>query len=332
MRIIPVDPQRPDPDAIAEAAGAIREGNLVAFPTETVYGLGANALSTLAVERIFEAKGRPSTNPIIVHAHDIASAKSLVSQWPDSADALAAAFWPGPLTLVLPKAARIPDVVTAGLSTVAVRVPAHPVALALLEAAGLPIAAPSANRFTEISPTTAQHVRQSLGDAAGLILDAGPTDVGIESTVLGLWGPTAVLLRPGTLSIERLESIVGTIRRSFAEGGVNEPQRSPGLGERHYAPKARVVLFKPAERPVILNEVSRLLRAGRPVGALVAATAPLPGVASRPMPADPLGYARVLYAELHALDAAGCEVIFIEQVPEGSDWDGVRDRLRRAAH
>jgi L-threonylcarbamoyladenylate synthase len=331
MTILRVDPQLPDPAPIALAAEAIRRGEPVAFPTETVYGLGADALSSEAVQRIYTAKGRPSNNPLIVHVADAEAARALVTHWPDSATALAKAFWPGPLTLVLPKSERIPDLVTAGLPTVAIRVPAHPVALALLRAAGVPIAAPSANRSNELSPTTAEHVANSLGNRVRLILDAGPTDIGIESTVLGLWGPTPVLLRPGSLPIERLEALIGPIGRAGPKGAPSAAQHSPGLGERHYAPNAEVILFSATDRAAILARIEELRALGRRAGALVLTPIEERGLNARLMPAEPAGYARALYSELHALDDLHYDVIFVERVPDDSAWDGIRDRLERSA-
>ncbi|MGC8793298.1 MAG: L-threonylcarbamoyladenylate synthase, partial [Bryobacteraceae bacterium] len=192
---------------IERAARLIREGRLVAFPTETVYGLGANALDRDAVRKIFEVKGRPSTSPVIVHVDSIEMARGLARQWPQAAEVLARRFWPGPLTLVVPRAAVIPHEVTAGLDTVGLRMPAHPVALALIRAAGVPIAAPSANRFSRLSPTTAEHVRRSLGDAVDMILDGGPTALGLESSVLSVAGPPR-LLRPGMILREQIEELI----------------------------------------------------------------------------------------------------------------------------
>ncbi|MBI4873456.1 MAG: threonylcarbamoyl-AMP synthase, partial [Acidobacteria bacterium] len=200
-----------DAGVIQRAAELIRAGRLVAFPTETVYGLGANALDAAAVEKIFAAKGRPSTSPLIVHVDSEEMARTLARQWPDAAHVLVRRFWPGPLTLVVPKRECVPDVVTAGLATVGLRAPSHPLALALIRAAGVPIAAPSANRFTGLSPTTAEHVRRGLGEAADLILDGGPTVVGIESTVLSLAGQRPLLLRPGMVSREAIEALIGPL-------------------------------------------------------------------------------------------------------------------------
>ncbi|HVX66855.1 MAG TPA: L-threonylcarbamoyladenylate synthase, partial [Bryobacteraceae bacterium] len=205
------------------AAELIRAGRLVAFPTETVYGLGANALDAGAVARIFAVKARPSTSPLIVHVASLEAARELAAEWPEEAGALGRRYWPGPLTLVLPKKPQIPDIVTAGIGTVGLRVPAHPVALALLQAAGVPIAAPSANRFMGLSPTSAAHVRESLGAGVDLVLDGGPTRVGIESTVLSLVGGTPVLLRPGMIPLEELEAVVGPIAVAGTAGPGSHP-------------------------------------------------------------------------------------------------------------
>jgi L-threonylcarbamoyladenylate synthase len=211
MSVVPVDTTYPDAAVIADAAARLQAGQLVAFPTETVYGLGANALDPAAVQRIYAAKGRPAWNPVIAHVPSIEAARALAREWPASAQVLAEAFWPGPLTLVVPKAAHVPEVATAGLDAVAVRVPAHPVALALLRAAAMPIAAPSANRFTQISPTTAWHVVQSLGDRVPLVLDGGPCSVGIESTVVDCTGEEVIILRPGMLGRESLERVLAPL-------------------------------------------------------------------------------------------------------------------------
>ncbi len=206
-RVRVVQAAEPADPAIREAAALLRAGHVVAFPTETVYGLGANALDPAAIERIYQAKGRPAYNPLIVHVADIAGARALTTSWPEAAVRLTEEFWPGPLTIILPKAAAIPPIVTAGLPNVAVRVPSHPVALALLQAAGLPLAAPSANRSEGLSPTTAEHVRGSLGGRIPLILDGGPTSVGIESTVIDLSGPVPRVLRPGMISLDTLAGL-----------------------------------------------------------------------------------------------------------------------------
>src|SRR5579859_7992429 len=239
-------PNRPplDLEAIRHAAALIREGKLVAFPTETVYGLGASALDARAVQKIFEVKGRPATSPLIVHVESREAAPRFVSEWPVAAETLASALWPGPLTLVLRKRTCIPDIVTAGLPTVGLRMPANAYALALLIEAGVPIAAPSANRFTGLSPTTAEHVRKSLGNSVDLILDGGPTQVGIESTVLSLAGPKPVLLRPGMISARQIEALIGKIE--IASAPPDGAHASPGLHPKHYSPRTPLVLQVPS--------------------------------------------------------------------------------------
>jgi len=288
----------------------------VAFPTETVYGLGANALDTQAVRRIFQVKGRPASSPLIVHVDGIAMARGLVAQWPKEAEKLAQRFWPGPLTLVLPRCASIPDVVTAGLDTVGLRMPAHPVALDLIHAAGVPIAAPSANRFSRLSPTTAEHVRAELGDAADLILDAGPTEVGIESTVLSLAGAPR-LLRPGMILREQIEELIGTVQiAGRIEDRAAHP--SPGMHSRHYSPAT----------PLLIVEDGALL-AGR--GAYLWITRPAPAARLVRMPDDARAYAARLYDTLRALDAEGWDWIAVERPPGTPAWEPILDRLRRAA-
>jgi len=290
---------------LARAAGLIRAGRLVAFPTETVYGLGANALDAAAVERIFAAKGRPRTSPLIVHVASIEMAREVAAHWPDAAETLARRYWPGPLTLVVPKRETVPDIVTAGLPTVGLRVPAHPMALELIRAAGVPIAAPSANRFTELSPTAAVYVAEELAD---YVLDGGPARVGIESTVLSLVGaPT--LLRPGVIPLPEIEQLIGRVEMgaSPAPG----PHASPGMHPRHYRPRTPLHLLSPGE-PAPAGR-GAWLRIGRE------------------MPGDALSYAAALYETLHRLDTQGLEWIAVERPPETPEWAGVLDRLERAA-
>jgi L-threonylcarbamoyladenylate synthase len=286
---------------IARAAELLRAGRLVAFPTETVYGLGANALDAEAVKRIFQAKGRPYSSPLIVHVGSIDAARELAADWPDTAEKLARAFWPGPLTIIVPKSASVPDVVTAGLPSVGLRMPAHPVAHALIEAAGVPVAAPSANRFTQLSPTTAEHVRESLGDRVDLILDGGACEVGIESTVISLAGARPRILRPGMISQTLIEGVIGPVE----VGGGAE---SPGQHPKHYSPRTRLIL---GDSP----------KEGR--GARLDFSNMPPGAAA---------YAERLYGVLHELDAAGYDWISVEMPPDTPEWAGVRDRLTRAAH
>ena len=326
MQRLVLDAVKPDATIIARAAELLRSGGLVAFPTETVYGLGANALDARAVDRIYAAKGRPSHNPLIVHIANVDQVLRVARKWTDRAELLARAFWPGPLTLVLLKRDEVPEAVSAGLPTVAVRLPSHPVAHALLLAADVPVAAPSANKSMMLSPTTGAHVEKSLGDAVDLILDAGPTPVGIESTVLDLTRAVPVLLRPGTVTIEQIESVIGPIEIG---GPVRDgaPRPSPGMMERHYSPRATLLLVGSDD---VSAAVAAEQRARRRVGALVR-TVPLHGSAQR-MPSDAAGYAARLYGALHELDDAGYDVIVVERVPDTAEWSAVRDRLERAAH
>jgi L-threonylcarbamoyladenylate synthase len=306
-----------DQGQIERAAARIRAGGVVAFPTETVYGLGANALDPAAIRKIYEIKQRPATSPLIVHVSSIGMARELVSDWPATAAVLAGAFWPGPLTLVLPKAAKVPLEITAGLETVGIRMPSHPVALALIEAAGVPIAAPSANRFMQLSPTTAQHVADGLGDAVDIILDAGPTEVGIESTVLSLAGGQVVLLRPGMISQADIEARIGPIQVGTAAEGAHA---SPGLHDRHYSPRTPLYLI-PVGTPLPQEGRGILLRLS-------------PGPASyatRQMPPDPAQYASLLYDMLHQCDHEGWDWIAVEHPPADPAWAGITDRLLRAS-
>src|SRR3954468_21346966 len=329
MRVISINDDAPDETAIEEAAEILRRGGLVAFPTETVYGLGANALDASAVARIFAAKGRPSYNPLIVHVPNEAAARELVSDWPESASRLARAFWPGPLTLVLHKQPAIPDIVTAGLDSVALRVPAHPVALALLRVTRLPVAAPSANRSMALSPTTAQHVARSLGDRVELILDAGPTTVGIESTVVDLRDSRPSILRPGLLGAREIEPVVGTLAVPNANTG-DAARPAPGMLDRHYAPRAQLRLFAASEAASIAREGAALAARGARVAALVLDGSAGAQVEVVRMPADPAQYAQRLYATLHDLDESGFNVVLVERVPDGDAWAGARDRLEGA--
>ncbi len=308
---------RTDAPEIGRAAALIRAGELVAFPTETVYGLGANALDLAALEKIYTAKGRPASSPLIVHVDSIRMARGLAREWPEKAEALARRFWPGPLTLVLPKQAHVPDRLTAGLDTVGIRMPSNPIALELIREAGVPIAAPSANRFTELSPTTAQHVRDSMGDRVAMVLDGGRTTVGIESTVLSLAGPSAILLRPGMVTEAEIEAIIGPVRVSRFETGEAHP--SPGMHARHYSPRT----------PLILVEGAQLPLSGH--GAYLWIANPADAAQSVQMPADPRDYAAALYEKLHEADAEGWDWIAVETPPQDAAWAAIRDRLERAA-
>lgn len=312
--------------ALARGAELLRTGRLVAFPTETVYGLGANALDEAAVQRIYEAKGRPAINPIIVHVASAGAARELAQDWPVAADAIARAFWPGPVTIVVRKRAVVPDIVSAGSDTVGLRVPAHPLALALIELARIPVAAPSANPSTHVSPTTSQHVERGLGDRVDLIIDGGPTDVGIESTVVDVTGAVPRVLRPGMISREAIARVAGATEshRAVARSTHAAP-RSPGLLGKHYAPRARVVLVEPDG----MDDTLRRHRASSRVGAL--AFSQVEGDVVRVMPREPDAYARTLYAALHAMDDERCDVVVIERPPDAAEWAAIVDRLERAA-
>jgi L-threonylcarbamoyladenylate synthase len=325
-RVLPIDPQHPDPEVMRAAAAVVRAGGLVAFPTETVYGLGANALDPAAARGIFEAKGRPAGNPLIVHIADEAMCGRVVAAWPEPARLLAARFWPGPLTLVLPKAPAVPFEVTGGGPTVGVRVPAHPVAIALIREAGVPLAAPSANRSSQVSPTRAGHVRAGLDGRIDLILDGGATLNGIESTVLDLTTNPPALLRPGPISRSELEQVIGPIRERGA-GPTTGLLPSPGLLSRHYAPRTAVELF-----PTAADAEARaagLQATGARVAIVVVGGRSGEDVTS--MPAEATGYAARLYDVLHELDARGLSRILIELPPDTEEWAPVRDRLTRAA-
>jgi L-threonylcarbamoyladenylate synthase len=310
---------------IERAVAVLRAGGLVAFPTETVYGLGADASNPDAVARIFAAKGRPADHPLIVHLASAAALDAWAVEVPPLARTLAEACWPGPLTIVLRRSARVPDAVTGGLDTVGLRVPAHPLALELLRTFGGGIAAPSANPFGSVSPTTAQHVRDGLGDRVDLVLDGGPSDVGVESTIVDLSGDEPALLRPGGLPRERLEAIAGRPIPVRHGGAV----RAPGMLESHYAPDARLLLVPPAEQAA---RAADLRARGLRVGVIAFAT----GEAVDDARLVDLGRseeeaARGLYAAIRALDAAGCDVILAwTPQPRGLGL-AIADRLRRAA-
>ncbi len=311
--------QYPSRAEIEHAAALLRAGKLVAFPTETVYGLGANALDAAAVARIFEAKGRPNTSPIIVHVSDMEMLREVVAEWPAAAQILAQTFWPGPLTLVLKKQAAVPALVTAGLETVGVRMPSHPVALALIEAAGFPIAAPSANRFTQLSPTTAVHVRVGLGDRVDYILDSGPCTVGIESTVLSPADGAAILLRPGGVSRQQIEAVIGPVAQPTKV--MAEAHPSPGMHPRHYSPRTKLLLVRDGEVPQEGGGgyLQWLRPPRREVREIIV------------MPVDAAEYAAQLYRALHELDSRGYDWIAVDAPENTLEWEAVRDRLRRAA-
>jgi L-threonylcarbamoyladenylate synthase len=311
---------------IARAASLIREGGLVAFATETVYGLGANAYDVRAVGRIFEAKDRPTFDPLIVHVGNRAWVESVAATVTPLAQRLIDAFWPGPLTLVLPKTDRIPDLATAGLPTVGVRMPSHPSAVELLRQANIPIAAPSANRFGHVSPTRAEHVAEQLGDRIDYILDGGPCTVGVESTILDVTGAEAVLLRPGGLPLEAIEAQIGPVRLIEAMSAANEPQPSPGRLLRHYATRTALVIADAEESPPSIARVGLLTLAAKSDDEHYAAIETL-------SPAGDLAEAAAnLFAAMRRLDARGLDLIVVRFVPEVGLGRAINDRLRRAAH
>jgi len=314
---------RPEPQ-IDEAVRRLREGGLVAFPTETVYGLGADASNAAAVVRIFAAKGRPADHPLIVHLASAAAAGEWARDFPPLARDLAAAFWPGPLTLVVPRAAGVLDEVTGGQETVALRVPSHPVAQELLRRFGGGIAAPSANRYGRVSPTLARHVREELGDRVDLVLDGGACEVGLESTIVGVDDGEVTLLRPGRITRTEIERVAGPL----ASPGAAAP-RVPGSLRSHYAPATPLELL---DAPAIdrrcadgqdAQRIAVLSRRPAPAGCRA--------LAWQVAAADPAGYGHDLYASLRALDASGASRILVEEVPAGEEWAAVRDRLARAA-
>jgi L-threonylcarbamoyladenylate synthase len=328
------DPPAATLQALDRAAAILRRGGLVAIPTETVYGLAADALDAEAVAGIFRAKGRPASNPLIVHVADAAMARSLAAAWPPAAAAIAARLWPGPVTVVVPRGPRIPDNVTAGGPTVALRCPDHRLARRLIELVGVPLAAPSANRSEAVSPTTAQHVLDGLGDRVELILDGGPCGRGIESTVIDCTTDPPRILRPGPLDRGTLEAVVG----GPVAWPPTEPEpaaaRAPGQRPRHYAPRTPLELVADA-----VGRAAELLEAGQRVG-LVTTAGDDPAtraLAARrelvvvPMPADPAAYARVLYATLHGLDQRAVDRIVVAAPPDTEAWKAIHDRLRRAA-
>jgi len=325
-RVLAVDADQPDAEAIAEAAAALAQGGLVAFATETVYGLGAVATDAAAVGRIFEAKGRPSFNPLIVHVSGIDQARAFAGAWPDAAQRLAEAFWPGPLTLVVPKTAAIPHNVTAGGPTVGLRVPAPQVARALIARVGLPLAAPSANRSNRISPTRAEHVLADLDGRIDLILDSGPTAVGLESTVLNLASDPPTILRPGPIGLDDLAPLVDGLGPRAREVAEARRLASPGMLPTHYAPRTRAVRVETADR---LAEIAWPERAG------LLALAPfdpglIPSTVGRLELVDPIAAARGLYAALRVLDERELDLIVVLMPPAGREWEALRDRLTRA--
>lgn len=337
----------PTAEAIAEAVSLLRAGRLVALPTETVYGLGADALDPVAVGRIFTAKGRPADHPLIVHLPDADHLPRWVSRIPKDAIALAKAFWPGPLTLILPREDDVPDAVTGGQATVGVRVPDHPVALALLRAFDSGIAAPSANRFGRISPTTAEHVHQELGDQVAMILDGGPCNVGIESTILDLSRDEPEILRPGAITADDIARVIGrrprvrgeTLSRPSDTNATPTPPSQPdaptpprvsGALAAHYAPRTPLQLV---DSTVLADRAQDCTRSGIRVAVLAHAVREPEGGRATWIQAgpEPMGYAHDLYANLRALDEVGADLILVERPPDATSWSAIADRLGRAA-
>lgn len=327
--VIAVNPVQPEREVLERAAAVLRRGGLVAFPTETVYGLGANALNEAAVAGIFVAKGRPATNPLIVHVTNAEQAQRLAASWPATAQRLAQRFWPGPLTLVLPKTEAVPPSVTAGGETVALRCPAHPVARGLIEAAALPIAAPSANISTRVSPTRAEHVLRGLDGRIDLLLDGGATSGGLESTVLDVTTTPPRLFRPGLILPHDIEEVIGQIEVVSGAAAQGTTARSPGMLDRHYAPTIPLECLESS-----WPRVEELCRAGLRVGWLtvgLAANEQHSGLLTLELPSDAAAYGAQLYAALHTLEAIGLDRIVVELPPNEEAWIAVRDRLLRAA-
>lgn len=347
-KVIAVDAGAPDPAAIAEAAAIVRAGGLVVFPTETVYGLGAHALDAGAVARIFEAKERPTHDPLIVHLRSPDEVPLVAMNVPPAAEALAARFWPGPLTLILPKHPSVPSIVTAGRDTVGVRVPIHPVAQAFLKAAGVPVAAPSANRFSRPSPTRAAHVLADLDGRVDLVLDAGPTDIGVESTVLDLTTVPPKVWRPGGALLADIRELLPDVQVAERYATGDEAAIAPGQLLRHYAPRAQLTLYE-GSSTAIVEAMGRDARAGVSAGQVIGILAPAEDVtALAPVVAaqaaagrlvvmafgsrrDPARAARELFDRIRTLDAHGVDEILASTVEAVGVGLAIRDRLVRAA-
>jgi len=317
-------------EAVVQASSALRHGAVVGLPTETVYGLAANALDAACVAKIFEAKDRPSENPIIVHVADESMARDCVAEWPAAAAALAKAFWPGPLTLVLPKAEGIPDNVTAGGGTVGVRWPRHPLMQEVIRACRFPLAAPSANVSNQVSPTTADHVATQLAGRIPLIIDGGAAEVGIESTVVEVADDAVRVLRPGMISTEAIAAV--WTEGAEGDGSDEGILKSPGQLPRHYAPNARLLVLTWEDAEDLENQIV-YSRTPHDRVCVIAHNCIVAGTRFgrvSMIPNDPEVYARALYAELHRCDAEGAELIVVEAVPETIEWQGIADRLMRA--
>ena len=315
--------------AVTRAVELLRAGEVVALPTETVYGLAANALDAEAVARIYEAKGRPAHNPVIVHVASLEMAKRCVADWPALGDRLAKAFWPGPLTMVLPRAKHIPDIVTAGGETVGVRWPSHPFIQEVIRACDFPLAAPSANLSNQISPTNAGHVAKQL--KIPLIVDGGQAQVGIESTVIDLTMNPPRLLRPGMIHEQALMAVTDKLTTGGGHGG--EVLKSPGQLTKHYAPQAKMIVLKWRDEQDLKSQISDFKF--KPGARHVIAHTHIPSqsgfAAVSVIPHDAEAFARALYGELHRCDELGAELIIVEAPPETSEWRAIADRLKRAS-
>lgn len=326
---VPAPPIDTDLD---RAAAILQQGGVVAIPTETVYGLAADALNPEAVRRVFAIKGRPADHPVIVHIAGADQLERWAREVPEAARILARRFWPGPLTLILPRRPEVPDTVTGGQDSVGLRVPAHPLALELLRRGGFGLAAPSANKFGRVSPTTPAHVAEELDGEVDMILDGGPCPVGVESTIVSLLAPEPVLLRPGGVSLAALEAALGRPVRIAHKAA--EPSaagvRAPGTLAAHYAPRTPLCLLDPAH---LWTQAERLARSGLRVAVLALAPEREShgDLVLSPMPTEAAAYARLLYARLRELDGLGVDVILVERVPDTAEWLAVTDRLHRAA-
>ncbi len=318
--------------AVRRAAERLRAGEVVALPTETVYGLAANALDASAVTKIFQIKGRPAHNPVIVHAASNKMAREYVAEWPAQAEKFSRAFWPGPLTLVLPRSEKIPDNVTAGGATVGVRWPGHPFMQAVIRECGYPLAAPSANLSNQISPTNAGHVLAQLGGKIPLIVDGGQSQVGIESTVLDLTVSPPRILRPGMIHLEALLAVAGDMEHSTLNME-HSTLRSPGLLARHYSPKAKLVVLDWDDEAELQRKIQNLKFKIEDCRVIAHAKIPAGFAAGNVsvIPHDAEAFARALYSELHHCDAAGARLIVVEALPDSPEWSGIADRLQRAA-
>ncbi len=322
-QVLALNPDDPDEDILRKAAMILNQGGLVGIPTETVYGLAANIFNESAVAKIYTVKGRPGNNPLIVHVHSVKQAKSLVLNWNESSQKLAEAFWPGPFTMVLDKKNLVPDCVTAGASSVALRIPKLFVTRKLIEASGVPLAAPSANLSGAISPTTASHVLKDLEGRIEMILDAGPASGGIESTVLDVRSNPPTLLRPGLITVEMIEKIIGPIKQFEQQHLHGGAFPSPGMLARHYAPETPVIAVQDSG----VEMLEKLKKEGLKVRLLGFQI--MEGAVC--LPNDPVGYATALYAALHDLDEMGLDRIVIALPPDTPEWLAIRDRLSRAA-